>query len=54
MRKQMAPTKRHKKTDRENGMVYFVWMCGSRDIMVSKPEKMTKNAESAFFVIFKP
>ena len=52
MRKQMAPTKRYKKTDRENVMVYYVWMCGSRDIMVSKPGKMTKNAESAFFCDF--
>ena len=40
------------KNDRENGMVYFVWMCGSRDIMVSKPGKMTKNADSAFFCDF--
>ena len=40
------------KTDQENGMVYYVWMCGSSDIKVWKSGKMTKTAESAVFPDF--
>ena len=45
----MAPMERARKTDKENGMVYYVWMCGSWDTKVWKLGKMTKTAESAFF-----
>ena len=49
MYKWMAAIERLQKTDQENGMVYYVWMCGSEDIVVWKSQK---NADSAFLVIF--
>ena len=47
----MALMDRTRKTDQENGILYYVMMCGSRDIEVWKSQK---TADSAFFTIFKP
>ena len=41
-----------RKTDQENGMVYYVCMFGSWDIVVWKSEKCAKTADSAQFFDF--
>ena len=39
-RKWIAPLERAGKTGQVNGMVYYVWMCGYRDIEAWKSGKM--------------
>ena len=48
----MPPLERARETDQENGMVYYVCMFGSWDIVVWKSKKCAKTADSAQFSDF--
>ena len=52
MQKWMAPVERARNTGQENGMICYVWMCGSRDIQVWKSGKTADSALSADFADF--
>ena len=52
MQKWVTPMKRVGKIDQENGMVQYIWMCGSQDMEVWKSGKRIKNAWVSIFFWF--
>ena len=48
----MAPLETAHETSQENGMVFYVRMCGSRDMEVWKSEKTADSAYLAVFPVF--
>ena len=49
MQKWIVSLERAQKTDQENVMVCYVWICGSREIEIWKSEK---TADSAYLTVF--